>query len=207
MIVNTEALDLGLGSGGFDVVHVNLTRGLGGGRAPAGRARNEAQLHVASTLGEPDRERAERGRDATHTAGARVAPARPAGAGGLGGAGEATRGCGWATSRPRGRARRVRCRATSPIFASVAARRPCTRLRIWRATRGDQHRRALDAAARLGWDAVICGPGPGILGSATEYGHGGIAALENAHAALALGLPTWSRRGYRAPIPALGTAG
>ena len=31
VIVNTEALDLDLGSGGFDVVHVNLTRGLGGG--------------------------------------------------------------------------------------------------------------------------------------------------------------------------------
>jgi hypothetical protein len=48
----------------------------------------------------------------------------------------------------------------------------------------------LDAAARLGWEAAIVGPGPGILGSATEYGHGGVAALENAHAALALGLPT-----------------
>ena len=35
VVVNVEALDLGLGSGGFDVVHVNLTRGLegGGGRA------------------------------------------------------------------------------------------------------------------------------------------------------------------------------
>ncbi len=44
LIVNVEALDLGLGSGGFDVVHVNLTRGLDGdGRA--GRARDEAQLH------------------------------------------------------------------------------------------------------------------------------------------------------------------
>ena len=30
MIVNTQAADLELGSGGFDVVHVNLTRGLGG---------------------------------------------------------------------------------------------------------------------------------------------------------------------------------
>jgi hypothetical protein len=30
VIVNVEALDLGLGSGGFDIVHVNLTRGLGG---------------------------------------------------------------------------------------------------------------------------------------------------------------------------------
>src|SRR5207302_2981906 len=28
LIVNVQALDLGLGSGGFDVVHVNLTRGL-----------------------------------------------------------------------------------------------------------------------------------------------------------------------------------
>src|SRR4051794_7470439 len=28
LILNTQAQDLGLGSGGFDVVHVNLTRGL-----------------------------------------------------------------------------------------------------------------------------------------------------------------------------------
>lgn len=31
VVVNTAALDLALGSGGFDVVHVNLTRGLEGG--------------------------------------------------------------------------------------------------------------------------------------------------------------------------------
>jgi hypothetical protein len=50
---------------------------------------------------------------------------------------------------------------------------------------------ALDAAASvLGWDAVIAGPGPGILGSATRFGHGGMAALDTAHAALALGSPT-----------------
>jgi hypothetical protein len=49
----------------------------------------------------------------------------------------------------------------------------------------------LDAAARrLGWEAIIVGPGPGILGSATRLGHGGMAALDAAHAALALGLPT-----------------
>jgi hypothetical protein len=46
------------------------------------------------------------------------------------------------------------------------------------------------AAGSLGWDAVIAGPGPGILGSATVYGHGGIAALDTAHASLALGLET-----------------
>jgi hypothetical protein len=38
----------------------------------------------------------------------------------------------------------------------------------------------------LGWDAAIVGPGPGILGSATALGHGGLVALDNAHAALAL---------------------
>ena len=31
VIVNIQALDLGLGSGGFDIVHVNLSRGLEGG--------------------------------------------------------------------------------------------------------------------------------------------------------------------------------
>ena len=49
---------------------------------------------------------------------------------------------------------------------------------------------ALDAVADLGWDAVLVGPGPGIIGSDTAYGHGGMAALDNAHAALSLNLPT-----------------
>ncbi len=50
---------------------------------------------------------------------------------------------------------------------------------------------ALDAAAqRLGWDAALVGPGPGIIGSETRLGHGGMAALDSAHAALALGMPT-----------------
>jgi hypothetical protein len=43
------------------------------------------------------------------------------------------------------------------------------------------------AAARLDWDAALVGPGPGILGSASALGHGGLAALHSAHSALALG--------------------
>jgi hypothetical protein len=39
----------------------------------------------------------------------------------------------------------------------------------------------------LGWAAVVCGPGPGIIGSASALGHGGMAALDSAHAAAALG--------------------
>jgi len=50
---------------------------------------------------------------------------------------------------------------------------------------------ALDVAAtELNWDAILIGPGPGIIGSGTAYGHGGMTALDNAHAALSLGLPT-----------------
>jgi hypothetical protein len=46
------------------------------------------------------------------------------------------------------------------------------------------------AAHDLGWDAVLCGPSPGILGSGSRLGHGGMVALDSAHAALALGAPT-----------------
>ena len=40
------------------------------------------------------------------------------------------------------------------------------------------------------YDAIVAGPGPGILGTASALGHGGLAALDTAHAALALGAPT-----------------
>jgi hypothetical protein len=43
---------------------------------------------------------------------------------------------------------------------------------------------------KLGWDAAVCGPGPGIIGSGSALGHGGMAALDSAHVALALGCPT-----------------
>ena len=42
----------------------------------------------------------------------------------------------------------------------------------------------------LGWDAAVCGPGPGIIGSGSPLGHGGMFALDSAHASLALGCPT-----------------
>ncbi|HEY4896265.1 MAG TPA: DUF3866 family protein, partial [Solirubrobacteraceae bacterium] len=42
----------------------------------------------------------------------------------------------------------------------------------------------------LGWDAAVCGPGPGIVGSSSALGHGGMSALDSAHVALALGCQT-----------------
>ena len=41
----------------------------------------------------------------------------------------------------------------------------------------------------LHWHAAVCGPGPGILGSGTHLGHGGLVALDTAHTAAALGCP------------------
>ena len=87
-----------------------------------------------------------------------------------------------------------RCRGRSPTWSRTLLRRtliadhvtagPCF---------GGRHdaitvEGALDAGARrLGWDFALVGPGPGILGSASALGHGGLAALSSAHAALALG--------------------
>jgi len=42
----------------------------------------------------------------------------------------------------------------------------------------------------LGWDAAVCGPGPGIVGSSSALGHGGMHALDSAHVALTLGCRT-----------------
>jgi hypothetical protein len=50
----------------------------------------------------------------------------------------------------------------------------------------------VSTAAALGWastagDVVVCGIGPGIVGTASRLGHGGLAAAEAATAAFALG--------------------
>ena len=55
--------------------------------------------------------------------------------------------------------------------------------------RGDhgRRRRSTPGSRRSAGTPRSPGPGPGILGSATALGHGGLAALDTAHAALALG--------------------
>ena len=58
----------------------------------------------------------------------------------------------------------------------------------------------------LGWAAALCGPGPGIVGSGSRFGHGGMVALDSAHTALALGaatviVPRMSRGDPRARSP------
>jgi uncharacterized protein DUF3866 len=192
VIVNTEALDIGLGSGGFDVVHVNLTRGLGAGGA--GGDANVMKLNYTSLQHSVAPVEPTIGEDAAarpvpvlvlplhgHLAPAAwaVMKARPGGRVGYvhtaGGALPGSLSRDAAELRHRG------------LLAGTVTAGP--------AYGGEREAitllGALDAGGReLGWEAILCGPGPGILGSATDYGHGGISALDSAHGALSLGVPT-----------------
>jgi hypothetical protein len=193
VIVNTEALDLGLGSGGFDVVHVNLTRGLA--------AEGASDVHVMklnyTSLQHPVDPVEVDYDDAAERSAARppllvihlhghLAPAAWAAA-------QATPGLrlGYVQTAggalPGSMSKVVGELRERGLLAGHITVAPCY---------GGEHEAislvgALDAAAeRLGWEAIVACPGPGILGSATRYGHGGMAALDSAHAGLALGLPT-----------------
>ena len=117
VVVNVAALDLGLGSGGFDVVHVNLTRGLDGGAAGR-RARDQAQLHLPPAPGRAGRGA---GRPGRTDSGAREAvpvsgpaAARAPGARGLGG------GAGFAGDRGSATCRRRAGRCPGSLSRDVA---------------------------------------------------------------------------------------
>jgi Protein of unknown function (DUF3866) len=193
VIVNIEALDLGLGSGGFDVVHVNLTRGLEGNGAAGAHVMklNYTSLqHPVAPL-EPELEADEPGEGVAmpvlvvHLHG-QLAPA-------LWAAAEAQKGIRIGFLQTPGGALPG---SLSKDVADLRERRLLAGHVTAGAAHGGEHEAisvagGIDAAARvLGWDACVAGPGPGILGSASRLGHGGLAALDTAQAALALGMPT-----------------
>jgi Protein of unknown function (DUF3866) len=198
LVVNVQARDLGLGSGGFDIVHVNLSRGLGGGEDgdPDGSAReNVMKLNYTSLQHtvEPVEEGAK---------GEVGAPLeRPVAVLGLHGQLAAVA---WAFAQalpgarlgyvqtaggalPGGHSRTVRALRERGLLAGhLTAGAAFGGEGEAITTIGALHH-GLDS---VGWDAAICGPGPGIIGSRSPLGHGGMFALDSAHAALALGAPT-----------------
>ncbi len=190
VIVNVAALDLGLGSGGFDIVHANLTRGLdaeASGSAHVMKLNYSSLQHPVKPLEESA------GSDRGTTPPVLVLPLHghlPAAV--------------WAATQVRPG---LRLGFVQGVGGALAGRlsRDVAELRgreliaghvtAGAAFGGDREAisliGALDAGARvLGWDAIVVAPGPGILGSSTRLGHGGMAALDAVHAALALGLPT-----------------
>jgi hypothetical protein len=191
VVVNIAALDLDLGSGGFDVVHVNLTRGLegGGGDHEHVMKLNYTSLQhpvepVERSFGE-----AAGGRSMPvlvlplhgHLAPAAWAAAKAAPGLKLGYVQTA------GGALPGSLSRDVALLQERDLLANHIAAAPAYGAELDALSVAG----ALDAAAnKLGWDAALAGPGPGIVGSETRLGHGGIATLDTAHASLALGLPT-----------------
>jgi hypothetical protein len=199
VVINIAALELGLGSGGFDVVHVNLTRGLqggGGGDAHVMKLNYTSLQHPIAPVERPNsrfQTDEMRPKGTTRLTPVAVLPLH----GHLAPAA-------WAASQV-APGLRVGYAQTAGGALSGSLSRDVKQLRerdllaghITAApSYGGEHEAlstvgALDAAANeLGWDAILIGPGPGIIGSDTAYGHGGMTALENAHAALSLGMPT-----------------
>lgn len=216
VVVNVAAVELGLGSGGFDIVHVNLTRGLEAGATPERKAGGE-EPHVIK-LNYTSLQHAVEPVEVADAPVRRFSP--PIGAKGaarvlvlplhghlapaawaLAQAGEVRDGDG---DDEAGEGLAVGYVQTAGGALPGALSRDVAELRergllcghITAAPAyGGEHEAistcgALDAARRLGWDVALVGPGPGIIGSNSEFGHGGVAALDSAHAALSLGLPT-----------------
>jgi uncharacterized protein DUF3866 len=188
VVVNGQAVDLSLGSGGFDIVHVNLTRGLGAKGAPGAHVMklNYTSLQhavlpvegeeLAVPLGRPVAVFGLHGQLAPIAwAFAQAAPGATLGyvqtAGG---------------ALPGGHSRVSRdLRAEGLLAGHLTAHPAFGGEGEAITTPGAIHHGLHD----LAWDAVVCGPGPGILGSGSALGHGGMIAMDSAHAALALGCP------------------
>jgi hypothetical protein len=197
VIVNTQALDLGLDSGGFDVVHVNLTRGLDGEHdqdparptlgAPHVMKLNYTSIQhaVAPVEGEPLQLPIERPVAvlALHGQLAALAWAFAQAAPGVRLGYVQTEG----GALPGGHSHTVRLLRERGLLAG--------HLTAGAAFGGEGEAITTAGALHhglrvLGWDAAVCGPGPGIVGSGSTLGHGGMSALDSAHVALALGCQT-----------------
>ena len=183
VLVNEQARLLGLGSGGFDVLHANLTRGLG---LPAAEGAHVISLpytpmQAAVRYLEEDGPLAE---DldgmpivccSLHSQVAPVcaalAPARVAyvqlGGGAL----------------PVSLSDTVRVLKERGLIEVAVAVAPCH----------DADAQAVTTASALAWvrawgyEVAVCAIGPGIVGTGTSLGHGGVAAAEAANTATALG--------------------
>ena len=182
VLVNVQARELGLGSGGFDVLYANLTRGLE--LAPEEGAHvmalpytplQHARVHIEEA-GEPTPELAgmpvvccslhsQVAPACAALSGLRVAYVQLAGG-----------------ALPVSLSDTVRLLKERGLVVDTAAVAPCF----------DADVQCVSVASALGWahgehDVAVCSIGPGIVGTGTRFGHGGLAAAEAANAALALG--------------------
>jgi len=186
VVVNVAARELGLGSGGFDIVHVNLTRGLAGSGIEGAHVMklNYTPLqHAVDPVEAAELDLPVEKPVAVCFLHAQL-PCVAWAARGTGRIGYVQTGGG---ALPGSHSRVVAELLDRGLLAGHICASPAF---------GGQHDAITTIGGlhagltELGWDAAIACPGPGILGSATALGHGGMEALDTAHAALALGCPT-----------------
>jgi Protein of unknown function (DUF3866) len=183
VIVNAQARELGLGSGGFDIVYANLTRGMS---LPA-----TEEAHVVSLPYTPGQQVFRQGEEGAtlpddleglpvvccglHS---QLAPACAALAGHR--VAYVQLGGGALPVTLSDTVRALRARRLLDVAVAVA---PCF----------DGDVDCVSPASALVWakahgaDAVVCAVGPGLVGTGSPFGHGGLAVAAAANAAAALG--------------------
>jgi hypothetical protein len=183
VVVNTQAVDLDLGTGGFDVLHANLTRGLGLPGEPGAHV-----MKLPYTPIQMATRHAEEGR------------VLPAGLGGLPVVACTLHSQLAPACAGVGRDRRIAYLqlpgGALPVSLSDTVRAlretgllECT-IAVGPCLDGDlacvSVAGALAVAAAERFDVAICAIGPGIVGTGSVLGHGGLSAVEALGAALAL---------------------
>jgi predicted RNA-binding protein with TRAM domain len=184
VLVNVQATELELGSGGFDVLYANLTRGL---QLPvAERAHVMTLPYTPGQLaarfveedGAEDTERlpgtpvvciglhSQLAPVCAALSGRRVAYVQQGGG-----------------ALPVSLSDAVRALKARKLLDTAIAVSPCLDGDVQCVTVAS----SLIHAAGHGADVVVCGIGPGIVGTGSRFGHGGIAVAEAANAASALG--------------------
>ena len=193
VIVNTQARELGLGSGGFDMLYANLTRGLDLAAEPGAHVMKLPYTPLQSAAAHAEEER-RAGGDARRHAGRLLLAPQPARAR----LRRPRRVRVWRTSSSPGGALPVSLSDTvrelkrRGLLETAVAAAPCVD--------GDVQcvsvPAALAWAAAHGFDVVVCAIGPGIVGTGTKLGHGGLAAARcREHRECALGVADPRRPG------------
>ena len=184
VLVNVQARELRLGSGGFDVLYANLTRGLGAASVEGAHVMTlpYTPLQAAARHVEEDGPLADTldGMPvvccSVHS---QLAPVR-AGMRRVVRVAYVQLGGG---ALPVSLSDTVRTLKAAGLLEAAVATAPCTDGDVQAVTPAS----ALAWCAAQGYDAVVCSVGPGIVGTGSLLGHGGIAAAVAANTASALG--------------------
>jgi Protein of unknown function (DUF3866) len=182
VVVNVQGRELGLGSGGFDVLHVNLTRGLDLLPPPEAHVMKLPYTPVQHALRHAEEDgpigdaldglpvvccslHSQVAPVCAALAGARVAYVQVAGG-----------------ALPLGLSDTLRTLQARALIATTVSAGACFGGEVECVTAAS----AFAWASAGGFDVVVCAIGPGIVGTASRLGHGGIAAADAANNAAAL---------------------